>query len=149
MDSSTDVLIIGGGILGCATAYYLASRGLDVLLVERGPLNREASGANAGSLHIQIHAAHHRFQYLENPRAKDRLAFFADRNRLFVEAARVWAGLEKELDADLGLRFEGGQRRHPQRRLRQRSGRRVQGSVDRQRWSGRQVRGLQPDPGDL
>jgi hypothetical protein len=27
---------------------------------------------------------------------------------LFVEAARVWAGLEKELDADPGLRFEGG-----------------------------------------
>jgi glycine/D-amino acid oxidase-like deaminating enzyme len=108
MDSSTDVLIIGGGILGCATAYYLARRGLDVLLVERGPLNREASGANAGSLHIQIHAAHYRFQYLENPRAKDRQAFFADCNRLFVEAARVWAGLETELHADLGLRFEGG-----------------------------------------
>jgi glycine/D-amino acid oxidase-like deaminating enzyme len=46
MDSTTDVLIIGGGILGCATAYYLASRGLDVLLVERGPLNREASGTS-------------------------------------------------------------------------------------------------------
>jgi sarcosine oxidase, subunit beta len=76
VDSSTDVLIVGGGILGCATAYYLASRGLDVLVVERGPLNREASGANAGSLHIQIHAAHYRFQYLEHPRAKDRQAFF-------------------------------------------------------------------------
>ncbi|MDQ3809249.1 MAG: FAD-binding oxidoreductase [Chloroflexota bacterium] len=105
---TTDVVIIGGGILGCATAYYLAARGLDVLLVERGALNREASGTNAGSLHIQIHGAHFRLQYLESPRAQERQAFFAECNRLFVEAARVWSGLERELEADLGLRFEGG-----------------------------------------
>jgi glycine/D-amino acid oxidase-like deaminating enzyme len=108
MQLSTDVLVIGGGILGCATAYYLASRGVDVLLVERGALNREASGTNAGSLHIQIHGAHYRFQYRESPRAQERRVFFADCNRLFVEAARVWPALEQELDADLGLRFEGG-----------------------------------------
>ena len=74
---STDVLVVGGGILGCATAYYLAQLGLDVLLVERGALNREASGANAGSLHIQIHGAHYRFQYQESPKAAERKAFFA------------------------------------------------------------------------
>ena len=105
---TTDVLVIGGGILGCATAYYLAKRDLDVLLVERGGLNREASGANAGSLHIQIHASHYRFQYLESPRARERQAFFAECNRLFVEAARMWPRLEHELEADLGLRFAGG-----------------------------------------
>jgi glycine/D-amino acid oxidase-like deaminating enzyme len=105
---TTDVLIIGGGILGCATAYYLAKRGVDVLLVERGGLNREASGTNAGSLHIQIHAAHFRFQYLESPRARERQAFFAECNRLFVEAAEVWPRLEHELEIDLGLRYAGG-----------------------------------------
>ncbi len=105
---STDALIIGGGILGCATASYLARRGIEVLLVERGGLNREASGTNAGSLHIQIHASHFRFQYLKSPRAREREAFFAECNRLFVDAARVWPCLEQELGADLGLRFEGG-----------------------------------------
>jgi glycine/D-amino acid oxidase-like deaminating enzyme len=104
----TDVLVIGGGILGCATAYYLTRSGRDVLLVERGELNREASGANAGSLHIQIHGSHFRFQYLEHPRAAERQAFFAASNRLFIDAARVWAGLEHELDADLGVRIKGG-----------------------------------------
>jgi glycine/D-amino acid oxidase-like deaminating enzyme len=104
----TDVLVIGGGILGCATAYYLARGGLDVLLVERGALNREASGVNAGSLHIQIHGAHFRFQYVESPRAAERQSFFDASNRLFVDAARVWAGLEDELQSDLGVRFEGG-----------------------------------------
>jgi glycine/D-amino acid oxidase-like deaminating enzyme len=108
MDGRTDVLVIGGGILGCAAAYYLTRYGRDVLLVERGELNREASGANAGSLHIQIHGAHFRFQYLEHPRAAERQALFAASNRLFVDAARVWAGLERELDADLGVRLKGG-----------------------------------------
>lgn len=105
---TTDVLIIGGGILGCAAAYYLTKRDVDVLLVERGGLNREASGTNAGSLHIQIHGAHYRFQYVESPRARERQDFFAECNRLFVGAARMWAGLEQELQADVGLRFEGG-----------------------------------------
>jgi len=105
---TTDVLVIGGGILGCAAAYYLAKHGVAVLLAERGELNREASGANAGSLHIQIHGAHFRFQYLEHRRAAERRAFFDASNRLFVEAARVWAGLEQELGTDLGVRIRGG-----------------------------------------
>ncbi len=104
----TDVLIVGGGILGCATTYYLARRNHDVLLVERGALNREASGANAGSLHIQIHGSHFRFQYQDSPKAAERRAFFAASNRLFVDAARVWAGLERELGTDLGVRLHGG-----------------------------------------
>ena len=102
------MLIVGGGILGCATAYYLAQRRVEVLLVERNALNREASGANAGSLHIQIHGAHYRFQYQESPKAAERMAFFAASNRLFVEAAQMWAGLEHELHADLGVRLKGG-----------------------------------------
>src|SRR5438132_5268699 len=50
----TDVAIVGGGLAGTAIAYYLAGEGVDVVLLERSELNREASGTNAGSFHFQI-----------------------------------------------------------------------------------------------
>jgi glycine oxidase len=45
-----DVVIVGGGVIGCATAYYLAREGAAVTLLERGELASEASGAAAGLL---------------------------------------------------------------------------------------------------
>jgi glycine oxidase len=45
-----DVLIIGGGVIGCATAYYLAEQGAGVTIIERGEVGGEASGAAAGML---------------------------------------------------------------------------------------------------
>ncbi len=51
---ATDVAVIGGGLAGCAIAYYLARSGVDVVVLERGELNREASGSNSGSFHFQI-----------------------------------------------------------------------------------------------
>ena len=44
------VLIIGGGIIGCASALALAQAGCRVTLVERGNLGGEASWAGAGLL---------------------------------------------------------------------------------------------------
>ena len=35
MPMKTDVLIVGGGLAGCATAYFLAREGVDVALIER------------------------------------------------------------------------------------------------------------------
>ena len=51
---SEDVLVIGGGVTGCAAAYYLARAGARVTLAERHDLNTQASGRNAGGLHGQI-----------------------------------------------------------------------------------------------
>lgn len=45
-----DVVIVGGGVIGCATAYYLARAGARVTLLERAGLAEEASGAAAGML---------------------------------------------------------------------------------------------------
>ncbi|WP_343563555.1 NAD(P)/FAD-dependent oxidoreductase [Kiloniella sp. b19] len=47
-----DVLIIGGGIQGCATAYNLARQGVRVLVVEKDYSGRHASGVNAGGVRL-------------------------------------------------------------------------------------------------
>ena len=50
MTREAEILIVGGGIAGAATAYYIARHGRDVALVERGEIASEASGANAGQI---------------------------------------------------------------------------------------------------
>ncbi|MBI4635363.1 MAG: glycine oxidase ThiO [Candidatus Rokubacteria bacterium] len=44
------VLVVGGGVIGCATAYALAKAGCAVTLLERAAPGAEASGAAAGLL---------------------------------------------------------------------------------------------------
>lgn len=44
----SDVIVVGGGIVGTATAYYLAREGFRVTLLERKGLAAEASGSNVG-----------------------------------------------------------------------------------------------------
>ena len=44
----SDVVIIGGGIIGMLTARELHNAGVDVLLIERGPLGGESSWAGGG-----------------------------------------------------------------------------------------------------
>ena len=47
---NSDVIVIGGGIVGCTAAMFLADAGMDVNLLERGEISGEASGLNAGSI---------------------------------------------------------------------------------------------------
>ena len=74
-----DVVIVGGGIVGCAAAYYLAGRGLAPLLLERDRVASQQSGRNWGFVRQQGRDP------LEVP--------------LMVEANRIWRGLEAELGA--------------------------------------------------
>jgi sarcosine oxidase subunit beta len=45
-----DVIIIGGGIMGAATAFFLRKRGMSVILLERGLIGQQASGTNFGNV---------------------------------------------------------------------------------------------------
>ena len=50
MENSPDVLVIGGGVIGCSITYHLAKAGVKVTLLERGELGMQASNAASGAL---------------------------------------------------------------------------------------------------
>src|SRR5438105_2086313 len=52
---NTDILIVGGGVMGSSIAYHLARQGRDVLVVERAEVATEpaASWASAGGVRRQ------------------------------------------------------------------------------------------------
>jgi glycine oxidase len=50
MKHATDVLIVGGGIIGCSIAYFLRKQGVEVIVLEKGDIGAQASSAAAGLL---------------------------------------------------------------------------------------------------
>src|SRR5260370_26580702 len=47
---SAEVLIVGGGIIGCSIAYFLRKQGVEVIVLEKGHIGAQASSAAAGLL---------------------------------------------------------------------------------------------------
>ncbi len=50
MTEKADLVIIGGGVMGCAIAYNLAREGLKPVVIEKSDIGGEASGANGGGV---------------------------------------------------------------------------------------------------
>lgn len=77
-------MIVGGGIIGCTTAFYLASRGISVALVEKGYIACEQSSRNWGWCRLQNRDVH------EMP--------------LAVISMQLWDKLASEIGEDVGFR---------------------------------------------
>ncbi len=101
MYQGLDCLIIGGGLLGAATAFNLASEGLSILLIEKGQINGAASSQNAGSLHFQLE-----YRMIEN--GVDAAQKAAEAMPLHLDAMARWARVEAELGVPVGIKCTGG-----------------------------------------
>lgn len=51
--AASDVLVVGGGIMGASATFFLRQRGLSVTLIERGLIGQQASGVNFGNVRRQ------------------------------------------------------------------------------------------------
>ena len=81
LEREADVVVVGAGIIGAASAYALARRGVRVVVLEGGDVAGEQSRKNWGFIRQQGRDP------AEVP--------------LMMEANRIWRGLEQELGADL------------------------------------------------
>ena len=86
-ESKADVVIIGAGIVGCCTAYYLAKRGVKVAIVEKGEVAGEQSSRAWGWVRQQG----------RNPREIPLVTF----------SKGLWSGLTDEIGADVEWIEEG------------------------------------------
>jgi glycine/D-amino acid oxidase-like deaminating enzyme len=82
-----DVVIIGGGYVGCHAALFLAERGVSAALCEKGVIAGEASGRSAGLITSL---------YLD-PIKQD----------LILRSKQLWAGMNERVEADTGYRKPG------------------------------------------
>lgn len=98
----TDVIVIGGGMAGCTTAYYLARNGVEVTLLEQFELGSLASGTNAGSLHAQIQPE----PFLEFGESWARR--FLPALEFYIGAMSIWQDVESTLGRDLEVVVGGG-----------------------------------------
>lgn len=87
LPKKVDVVVIGGGIIGCSTALELVERGLSVALCEKGGIGHEQSSRNWGWVRITR----------RDPREVP----------LMAEALRIWSGLGERTGRDLGYTQSG------------------------------------------
>ena len=85
------IVIIGGGIVGASSAYYLARRGVPVTLVEKGRIGAEQSSRNWGAVRQQ---------------GRDP----AELPLMQACSREIWGNLETELETSLDWRREGQMR---------------------------------------
>ena len=83
MPEKADIVVIGGGIVGVSTAWFLAKQGIRVVLCEKGHIAGEQSGRNWGWVRVQGRDTR------EIP--------------MMQESLRIWGELKNEIGEDVGF----------------------------------------------
>jgi sarcosine oxidase subunit beta len=106
--TTADVVIIGGGIVGCTTAYNLAKRGTRVIVFEKEDIAQEASGRNRGNVRLQLR------DRLELPIAREAIELWqrADEELGMPTEYRTTGNLLVTYHDDIANGFEAEAERH-------------------------------------
>ena len=83
LPAAADVVIIGGGIVGVSTAWFLAKQGVDVVICEKGHIAGEQSGRNWGWVRQQGRDVR------EMP--------------MIVESLKIWRTLAEDIGEDVDI----------------------------------------------
>lgn len=102
LPDSCDLLVIGAGIAGAATAMFAARHGMDVVVLDRSAPNSQASGGNAGSLHVQLLSWDFGSKAMAGGSPAQRTL------PLQRDSVALWKALEAELGADFEIVSTGG-----------------------------------------
>ena len=100
--NSADLVVIGGGVTGISAALHAARAGASVVCLDRGRVNGEASGGNAGSLHLQL------LSWDFGGKAVGDGSLQLRTLPLQQESIALWQTLEQELGADFEMTVTGG-----------------------------------------
>ena len=110
--SGADVVVVGGGVIGCAVARRAALGGLSVVVVERGRPGAEASSAAAGMLSPLAEAQGPGDMLSLLLRAREMYPAFADRLReetgadpAYSDAGTLYVAIREEDEAELHERL--------------------------------------------
>jgi glycine/D-amino acid oxidase-like deaminating enzyme len=121
-----DVVIIGGGIVGVSTAWFLAKQGIKVVLCEKGHIAGEQSGRNWGWVRVQGRDTREIPMMLESQRIWDTLeqetgedvgfvrrgCYFTARSRKELESIDKWLGIADEYGIESRVLSAGEIRKH-------------------------------------
>ncbi|MGL4242121.1 MAG: FAD-dependent oxidoreductase, partial [Beijerinckiaceae bacterium] len=98
----TDIAVIGAGVVGSTVAWELARHGETVVVLDRHEPNVQASGANAGSLHVQLLS----FDFGAKAQAGGRPA--AEVLRIAPASIELWNEIERRSGDDYEISTVGG-----------------------------------------
>ncbi|MGB5812776.1 MAG: glycine oxidase ThiO [Polyangiales bacterium] len=102
-----DVIVVGGGLMGCSTAYQLAKNDVSVLLLERSVPGAEASSAAAGILGPGVESAQDAFALQLGRRSRELHAVLAEE---LVELFGVDVGFRRSGVIELAFDDAGKQK---------------------------------------